>query len=138
MGLLAFAVFSILGREAARGRLVDTLPLTALPLGFGGGLLLLLAFSLEGVPTLSLAGWPIVLWLAVINTAFAQLLYNRSLQVLTALELNVLLNLIPLETALLASFLLGERVTPFQVMGMVMVILGVAVVQWGRRSSWAR
>jgi len=85
-----------------------------------------------------LAGWPIVLWLAVINTAFAQLFYNRSLQVLTALELNVLLNLIPLETALLASFLLGERVTPFQVMGMVMVILGVAVVQWGRRSSWAR
>ena len=83
VGLLAFAVFSILGREAAGGRLVDTLPLTALPLGFGGGLLLLLAFSLEGVPTLPLAGWPIVLWLAVINTAFAQLFYNHSLRVLT-------------------------------------------------------
>jgi len=136
LGLLAFAVFSILGREVARGQRVDTLPLTALPLGFGGGLLLLLAPLLERVPTLSLTGWAIVLWLAVINTAFAGLLYNHSLQMLTALELNVLLNLAPLETALLANILLGERVTPSQVIGMV--ILGVAVVQWGRGGEGLR
>lgn len=132
LGLLAFAVFGILGREVARERWVDTLPLTAIPLGFGGGLLLLLALLLERAPSPSLTGWVIILWLAVINTAFAYLLYNHSLQVLTALELNLLLNLAPLETALLASFLLGERLTPFQVIGMMMVILGVAVVQWGR------
>lgn len=130
-GLLAFAVFGILGREAARGGRVDTFTLTALPLGFGGGLLLLLAFSLEGVPSLSLASCSIVLWLALINTALATLLYNHSLQVLTALELNTLLNFIPLETALLASLLLGEQLRIRQAIGMVIVILGVAVVQWG-------
>jgi len=132
VGLLAFAVFGIMGREVARERLAGTLSLTALPLGFGGGLLLLIALLLEGIPSFSPQGWGIVLWLAVVNTALAYLLYNHSLKVLTALEMNVLLNLSPLGTAFLAWVLLGERLTPVQIIGMVTVILGVAVVQWRR------
>ncbi|RLJ01264.1 MAG: hypothetical protein DRP11_04705, partial [Candidatus Aenigmatarchaeota archaeon] len=124
--------FGIMGREVARERLAGTLSLTAFPLGFGGGLLLLIALLLEGIPNFSPMGWAIVLWLAVVNTAIAYLLYNHSLQVLTALEMNVLLNLSPLGTALLAWLLLDEQLTPIQVVGMVTVILGVAVVQWRR------
>jgi len=133
VGLLGFAVFGILGRKVARDQQVDTLVLTAVPLGFGGGLLLLIALPWEGVPSFSADGWGIVLWLAVVNTALAYLLYNHSLQVLTALEMNTLLNLSLLVTAALAWFMLDESLTLVQIIGMVAVIVGVAVVQGGKR-----
>lgn len=132
-GLLGFALFGILGREVARDQQTDTLVLTAIPLGFGGGLLLLLALLLEGMPSLSATGLGIVVWLAIINTAFAYVLYNHSLRVLTALEMNAMLNLSPLGTAVLGWFLLGERLTTVQITGMATAIAGVAVVQWGAR-----
>lgn len=100
LGVLAFAVFGALSRDAARSGQIGTLPLTAWPLGFGGGLLLLVALPLERRVLLPLAGWAAVLWLAVVNTALAYVLYNRCLRILTALESNVLLALSPLGTAL--------------------------------------
>ncbi|NOR83982.1 MAG: EamA family transporter [Ardenticatenales bacterium] len=130
-GLLAFAVFGVLGREVARTGQVATLSLTAIPLGIGGGLALVVALVVEGLPSVSLAGWAIVLWLAAVNTAAAYLLYNHSLRTLTALEMNVILNLSPLGTAFLAAYLLDERVTAAQWVGIVVLILGVCVVQWG-------
>lgn len=129
VGLIGFLFFGILGREVAREQKVDTLSLTAIPLAFGGGLLLLVALPLEGLPTFSVIGWGIVLWLAVINTAFAYILYNHSLQVLTALEMNVLLSLSPLGTAVLAWLLLDERLSIIQIIGMITAIIGVALVQ---------
>jgi len=132
-GLLAFAVFGILGREVAKAQQVPTVALTAIPLGFGGGLVLLLALVVEGMPSFSLAGLGIVLWLAAINTALAYLLYNHALRTLTALEMNVLLNLSPLGTAILAALLLREQMVTVQWTGVVVLILGVSVVQWGGR-----
>ncbi len=132
IALLSFATFGTLGREAARDRQVDTLSLTAMPLGLGGGVLLLLAFPLEGIPDFSGSGWAIILWLAVINTACAYLLYNHALKTLTALEMNVMFNLGPVGTALIAWPLLGEQLSAVQIVGMVMVILGVVGVQAGR------
>lgn len=134
-GLLAFAVFGILGREVAKAQQVPTVALTAIPLGFGGGLVLLLALIVEGMPSFSLAGLGIVLWLAAINTALAYLLYNHALRTLTALEMNVLLNLSPLGTATLAALLLREQMVTVQWIGIVVLILGVSVVQWGGRRA---
>ena len=135
LGLVGFVFFGILGREIARARQVDTLSLTAIPLAFGGGLLLLIAFPIEGLPQISMRGWSIVLWLAVVNTALAYMVYNHSLRMLTALEMNVLLNLSPLGTAVLAWLLLGERLSRIQIVGMFTVIGGVILVQWRARSE---
>jgi drug/metabolite transporter (DMT)-like permease len=88
---------------------------------------------LEGLPGFSIVVWGIVLWLALINTALAYILYNHSLQVLTALEINVLLNLSPLVTAGLAWFILGEHLGVAQAVGMVIVIVGVILVQWKKQ-----
>jgi drug/metabolite transporter (DMT)-like permease len=129
VGLLGFLFFGILGREVAREQKVDTLSLTAIPLAFGGSLLLLVALPLEGLPAFSVTGWGIVFLLAVINTAFAYILYNHSLQVLTALEMNVMLNLSPLGTAVLAWLLLDERLSIIQIIGMITAIIGVVLVQ---------
>ncbi|MDP3185208.1 MAG: EamA family transporter, partial [Anaerolineales bacterium] len=133
IGLISFTIFGVLGRDAARGQKVDTLALTAIPLALGGGLLLLVALPLEGLPHASPVTWGMVLWLAVVNTALGYILYNHSLQVLTAFEMNVMLNLSPVLTAIMGWFLLNERLTVLQWIGMVVVIVGVALVQRPRR-----
>ena len=132
IGVLGIALSGILGREIARDRQVDTLGLTALPLAAGGGLLLVLGLLTENPPKLTTQAGLVVAWLAVVNTIIAYLLYNHALQVLTAVEVNVMMNLTPLGTAALAWFLLGERVNLIQVVGMAIVIAGVMLVQ--RRS----
>lgn len=129
VGLIGFTAFGILGREIARDKQIDTLSLTAIPLGFGGGFLLLVALLLEGLPSFSLISWGLVLWLAIVNTAVGYALYNHSLQILTALEMNVILNLAPLGTAVLAWLILGETLASIQIIGMVTVIIGVILVQ---------
>lgn len=129
LGTVGFALFGILGREIARDRLVDTLSLTGIPLAFGGGILLVIALPLEGLPRFNPTAWGIVLWLAVINTAFAYVLYNRALRVLTALEMNVMLNISPLATALIAWIVLSERLEVIQIAGILIVITGVVLVQ---------
>jgi len=129
VGLIGFMLFGILGREIAKVKQLDTITLTTIPLAIGGGFLLLIAFPLEGMPLLSTKSVGIVLWLAIVNTALAYVLYNHSLQILTALEMNVMLNLAPLGTALLAWWLLGERLSFVQIIGMVVMIIGVILVQ---------
>ena len=128
-GLIGFTLFGIIGRDIAKRRRLDTLTLTALPLAVGGGVLMLIAVLLEGIPSVSPYSWAIVLWLAVVNTASAYLLYNHSLQVLTALEMTVMLSLSPLATAVLGWLLLDEVLVPIQIVGMVIVIIGVVLVQ---------
>jgi len=119
----------------ARAQKVDTLALTAIPLALGGGLLLLIALPLEGLPHASPQTWGLVLWLAAVNTALGYVLYNHSLQVLTAFEMNVMLNLSPLWTAIMGWFLLNERLTVLQWIGMLVVLLGVALVQRPRKKA---
>lgn len=132
-GLFSFSYATILGRELARVQATSALALTGLPLVIGGLPLLGVAFWWEGVPwSLPLAGWGIVLVLAVFNTVIAYFLYNHSMQVLTALEANIFLNLAPFVTAVLAWWLFGDILQPLQLLGMVVVIGGITLVQWPR------
>jgi drug/metabolite transporter (DMT)-like permease len=132
IGLIGFTLFGILGRAMARDRQLDTLSLTAIPLAIGGGILLLIALPIEGLPAFTLTAWGIVLWLAIVNTALGYILYYHSLQVLSALEMSIMLNLSPLGTALLAWLFLNERLSITQVVGMMIVIIGVILVQQSR------
>ncbi|HKZ44377.1 MAG TPA: EamA family transporter [Anaerolineales bacterium] len=127
--LICFTIFGVMGRNTARARSVDTLSLTAFPLAIGGGLSLLIAIPIEGFPHASIQTWGLIAWLAVVNTSLAYMLYNHSLQILTAFQMNVLLNLAPIGTAVLGWFLLGEQLNLLQFIGIVVVIVGASLVQ---------
>ena len=129
LALLGFTLFGLLSRIAAIDRQIDTLTLTALPLAIGGGLLLAIAVPLEGLPSASLRTWGLVLFLAAINTALGYVLYNHALQSLQAFEMNVLLNLSPIWTALLGWMLLDENLVSKQWAGIFVVLVGVMLVQ---------
>jgi drug/metabolite transporter (DMT)-like permease len=82
-------------------------------------------------------GWPafgprelaIVAWLAIVNTAFAFTLWNRSLRVLTAVESSVLNGLMLPQIALLAVLFLGESLSGRQVVALVLAAAGALAVQ---------
>jgi len=129
LALFGFTLFGLLSRQVVIARQVDTLTLTAFPLAIGGGLLLAFALPFEGIPSASLQTWGLVLFLAAINTALGYVLYNHALQALQAFELNVLLNLSPIWTALIGWILLEEILTVQQWAGMFIVLVGVILVQ---------
>jgi drug/metabolite transporter (DMT)-like permease len=136
LAVICFAGFSLLGRLAIQARELDTLTRTAIPLMIGGGLMLLIGVALGGFPQPPLKVWGIVAWLTLVNTAFAYWLYNVALNLLTALEMNMILNLSPLETALFAGIFLGEPLIAMQIAGILVMILGVGLVQFGKPEIW--
>ena len=95
----------------------------------GAVALLGVGVAVEGWPTLDLAGWLIVGWLAVVNTAFAFTLWNHTLRTLTAVESSVVNNTMTIQIAILAVVFLGERPDPVQVVGLLLAAIGAAVVQ---------
>ncbi len=130
-GLVGFMAFSLLGRGIAREGLLDTLTLTALPLMIGGLITMLIALVVEGLPIFSWKSLGIVLWLALINTAFGYWIYNHALRTLTALEMNMVMNLTPFFTAALSWIVLGESLAGIQYLGMIIMVCGVVFVQLG-------
>jgi len=133
LGLIGFMTFSLLGRGIARERSLDTLVLTTTPLIIGGLTTICLALIVEGIPQFTTRSLWVVIWLALVNTSFGYLLYNHALRELTALEMNMLMNLTPLFTALISWIMLGERLGLWQGIGLVIMIVGVFLVQRGRK-----
>jgi drug/metabolite transporter (DMT)-like permease len=129
LALLGFTIFGLLSRATVLDRQVDTLTLTALPLAFGGGMLLAIALPVEGSPHASPRTWGLLLLLVTVNTALGYVLYYHALQSLQAFEMNVLLNLSPIWTAILGWLLLDEVLSALQWVSIFVVLGGVMLVQ---------
>lgn len=123
----------------AQARLGGPIGLTALSMAVGAALLLAVGVALEGWPALDPRGWAIVAWLAVVNTAFAFTVYNRTLRVLTAVESSVIVNLLLVMVAAMAWIFLDEALDLRQIAGLALATVGVLVVQVGPRlvRRWA-
>ncbi|MGH2606735.1 MAG: EamA family transporter, partial [Anaerolineales bacterium] len=105
----------------------------ALPMAIGGGLLLIAAPPLPVPAARTLA---ILVFLGIVNSALAYILWNHALKQLQAFEISVLGNLIPIGTALLAPGILAERLMPRSWIGIAAALVGVILVAWaGRRPS---
>jgi drug/metabolite transporter (DMT)-like permease len=83
----------------------------------------------QGLPPLSLQSWAIVVWLAVVNTAFAFTLWNHTLQTLSAMESSVINNTMLVQIAVLGWVFLGETLTLQEGVGLLIAGVGALVVQ---------
>lgn len=98
-------------------------------MGIGIAGLVLLATVFDGPRPISLNGLLIILWLSVVNTALAFLLWNHVLRSIHAYELSVIQNSVLVQVAVLAWIFLDERVTYVVTLGILLVIVGVVLVQ---------
>jgi drug/metabolite transporter (DMT)-like permease len=138
VGVLANAASSILGRGLNRSGRISPLIVTTASMGIGAILLLITGIGLEGLPTLSLANWAIIAWLALVNTAFAFTLWNHTLRTLSAMESSIINGTMLIQIAILAWIFLGETLAPQAILGMLLGALGALAVQLRPRPAQRR
>jgi drug/metabolite transporter (DMT)-like permease len=138
---LCYAVYSLMGRSASQRGLN---PWTTLFYTFGFAAACLLLFNLVPgglLPGMStgpsdlfwlgnaLPGWGVLLLLAAGPTLVGFGLYNVSLGYLPSSVANLILTLEPVFTAVIAYFLLGERLNGMQLGGTVMILVAVGFLR---------
>ncbi len=132
IGVLANAGSGILGRAVNRAETLPPLAVTVVSMGFGAVVLLGGGIAVQGLPLIPARGWLFIVWLAVVNTAFAFTLWNHTLRTLTAVESSVIAGTMLVQIPLLAWLFLGENPTGKEVAGMALVGIGTLLVQWRR------
>jgi drug/metabolite transporter (DMT)-like permease len=129
VGLLANSLSAILGRHVNRSRELEPLMVTVVSMGVGGVALLVAGVLVQGLPRLTALHWGMILWLAVVNSAFAFTLWNRTLRTLSAMESSIINNTMLFQIAVLAWVFLGESLGRGEVLGMALAGLGTIAVQ---------
>ena len=133
-GVLADSLAGVLGRSINRSRAFSPLLVTVVSMGIGAPILLVAGIMLQGWVKLNLVSILMITWLAVVNTAFAFTLWNRTLQELSAIESTIINGTMLVQIAILAVLFLDETLSIRQVSGMVLVAVGAVLVQLvGRR-----
>ncbi|MCG3227162.1 MAG: DMT family transporter [Candidatus Heimdallarchaeota archaeon] len=123
IGVLANAFSTIVGRSINQKQVLSPLVITAISMFIGSIVLLVVGFSVEGVPSISLTGVGYILWLSVVNTALAFTLWNHSMQRLRAVEISIINNTMLFQITILAVIFLSERPTPLEWVGLAIVAI---------------
>ncbi len=126
--VLSNAIAAVMGRGINRQKKLDPIIVTGISMGFGAILMLVSGVAFQGLPPLSGKSWLILMELAVINTALAFWLWNKSLQVLTAMESSIINNTMLIQISLLAWLFLGEKITWIGVLGLAIASIGTILV----------
>ena len=129
IGVLANAGSAIIGRDINRNKDISPLVVTFISMGVGAIILVIIGFSMDGFPEISLKTWIYLLWLAVINTAFAFTLWNFTLRTLTAMESSIINGTMLIQIAVLAWYFLDENISFQEGIGMVIAAVGAVLVQ---------
>jgi drug/metabolite transporter (DMT)-like permease len=132
VALSANAASSIFGRYINTQEKLNPLVVTSISMGIGGILMLVIGILTQGMGILNLTQWAIIGWLAVVNTAIAFTLWNKSLQTLTAVESSIINGTMLPQIAILAWIFLGEPLGGKEILGLVFVLAGTLIVQLWR------
>jgi drug/metabolite transporter (DMT)-like permease len=127
---VGFALYNLFGKLSAPRHSPWTA--TAYSFGFGTFFLLLTQrpaqlVSMGNAPL----GWLTLLVLAAGPTLVGYALYTASLGYLPVSVANLIATLEPVLTAIMAFFLLGERLSTVQLVGALLIVLGVLTLRRG-------
>jgi drug/metabolite transporter (DMT)-like permease len=129
VGVTANAAASIIGRNINSQGRISPLVVTTISMGVGGVLMLAIGLATQGLGVLTLQQWITIGWLALINTALAFTLWNKSLQTLTAVESSIINGTMLPQIAILAWVFLDEPLGSRQIAGLALVAAGTLIVQ---------
>jgi len=126
--VLSLAIAVVLGRYVNRDAKISPFVVTVISMGAGAIALLGSGLIVQGLPPVSPQGWGTIAWLAVVNTAFAFLLWNKTLQTLSAVESSIINNTMLVQIAVLAWIFLDERIPPPGIAGLAVAAAGALLV----------
>ena len=128
-----FAINGIAGKIAIKS--VDAVSTTFYSTLFAVPFIWISAILLDDVTvllTMSMQAWLVVMWVAIVNTVIAFILYYESMKHIEASLVQIMLNLIAVWGVLLSIFVLHETVTYLQIFGGAITVLGVVIAQMAR------
>ncbi len=128
-GLLSNAYGTLLGRQTNQQSHLSPLIITFVSMGIGSVLMLAAGWAMEGIGRPSPIEWGYIAWLAIVNTAFAFTLWYHTQRTLTAVESSLISSLMLPQIAILAFIFLGEAISLKEIIGLILVALGVGVIQ---------
>jgi drug/metabolite transporter, DME family len=133
---LGYATYTVVAKRLLRG---GRRPLAVMGASFGVGALLLLPVALLGDTSWlhSSGGALLVVYLGIVPTAFAYILFARGLRRLSAAEVTTLVLAEPVVAVALGAVVLDERIGIVGGIGVLLVVAGLAAlsVPFGRRPS---
>ncbi|MBX3008411.1 MAG: DMT family transporter [Melioribacteraceae bacterium] len=129
VGVASNALSSILGRDINRQKNISPILVTFISMGFGSVILFSAGIIKDGIPEIGIITWILLLWLALVNTAFAFTLWNKTLRSLSAMESSIINGTMLIQIAFLAWIFLGESITIYKGIGMGIAAIGALLVQ---------
>lgn len=125
---ITWALYSVLVRKTAKN--MDVLPLSLI--AFIGGLPIVIPagvweLNTVGVGVISIGVVGGVLFLGIISTALAMVLWNNAFAVLDAGSASLTFFAQPIVGTLLGWFFLGEKITPLFLLGGVLIGVGILI-----------
>lgn len=133
-GSLCWTAYSVLGSVAMRDR--SPIAFTALTVTLGAAMLFPLGFLERGytdVPAWSLGSWGLVVFLALVATVVAFLLYVWGVRRFGAGPGALVGYLVPIAGVGLSFLILAERPHPLQLIGGAVILAGVRIATLRRR-----
>jgi drug/metabolite transporter (DMT)-like permease len=121
----AWALYTVLAKRVAEA---DEMLITAVSMSLATVMLLpLVLFELRdhSWPAFSSAAWLNILYLGVIASGAAFVIYNRALRDLDASAVGVWINLAPIIGVVSAVLFLGESLHPWQIAGAAIALAGM-------------
>jgi len=129
---------SLLGRSMNRSQHLSPLTVTVASMTIGAAALAATGLMVDGVPRVTPTAAAIVVWLAVVNTAWAFTLWNSSLRYLTAVESASINGTMLIQIAVLAWLFLGESPGLIGALGIAIVSSGALLAQRGTATTTRR
>jgi len=125
--VLANAYSAILGRKINREMKIKPLLVTVISMGFGSLLLLVISLSEQSLPPLNPVSLLYILWMAIINTAFAFVIWNFTQRTLTAAESSVINGTMLFQITVLAWIFIGEEISLKEITGILIALSGIII-----------
>ncbi len=126
--LLANGIATILGRKLNYQGRLNPIAVTLVSLGIGSTLMLGIGLLWQGLPSISMQSWVILLVLAIVNTAFTFVAWNYTLQTLTAMESSIINGMMLVFITIFSWIFLGESQSLKEVIGLFLAFIGAIIV----------
>lgn len=119
---------TLIGRKVNASGGINPIAVTLVSMGIGSVLLLGSGLAWQGLPAIGIGNIIIILVLAVVNTAFTFVIWNYTLQTLSAVESSIINNTMMVYIAILAWIFLGETQNLRGIIGLLLAFIGAIVV----------
>lgn len=121
---------AVMGRSLNRKQRIDPMVVTGISMGVGAAVLLGVGLALHGIPRFEPRVWLLLFLIGGLNTALAFWLWNRTQQVLTAMESSVINNAMLIHISVFSWIFLGQSLSLLGIIGLLISIAGVLLVSW--------